>query len=66
MGACRMVQIAELIEELEAIQRRWGNTCVYIRDMSVALNRKVDDDRKAAELKARDIWDRDDPDIHGH
>jgi hypothetical protein len=44
----RKVQIADLISELTGIQDRWGNTCVYIRDMSwgaVALNRRADDEK---------------------
>lgn len=39
----RMVQIEDFIGELTDIKNRWGNTCVYIRDLSwgaVALNRQ--------------------------
>lgn len=42
----RMIQIADYIKELQDIQARFGNTCVYIRDASwgaVALNRQADD-----------------------
>lgn len=65
----RMVQIADLIKELQAIHDQWGNTCVYIRDMSwgsVALNRKADDDKRAAKLVSLEGSDTDDPDIYGH
>jgi len=46
----RMIQIDDFIKELQATRAKWGNTCVYIRDVSwgaVALNREVAD--KAAE-----------------
>jgi len=42
----RMVQILDLIAELQLIQERFGNTCVYIRDVSwgaCALNRQAED-----------------------
>jgi len=45
-----MVQIEELIKELQDIRDKFGNTCVYIRDMSwgaVALNRRSDDERES-------------------
>jgi hypothetical protein len=45
-----MIQIADFIRELQGIQERWGNTCVYIRDLTwgaVALNREADDREKA-------------------
>jgi len=51
----RMVQISELIKELEAVREQWGETCVYIRDMSwgaVALNRKADDDERTGDTAA--------------
>lgn len=51
----RMIQIADLISELTGIQDRWGNTCVYIRDMSwgaVALNRRADDEQALAASEA--------------
>lgn len=44
----RMVQIADFIKELQEIERKFGNTCVYIRDVSWganALNRHADDER---------------------
>lgn len=65
----RMIQIADLISELTGIQDLWGNTCVYIRDMSwgaVALNRKADDDKRAAKLVSLEGSDPDDPDEYGH
>ncbi len=65
----RMIQIADLISELTGIQDRWGNTCVYVRDMSwgaVALNRKADDDKRAAKLVSLEGSDPDDPDIYGN
>jgi hypothetical protein len=43
----RMVQIDDFIKELQATRERFGNTCVYIRDVSwgaVALNRRADDE----------------------
>ena len=42
----RMIQIDALIAELQDTQERFGNTCVYIRDLSwgaVALNRQAAD-----------------------
>lgn len=44
----RMVQISDFIKELQETQSLFGNTCVYIRDVSwgaVALNRKAQDDK---------------------
>lgn len=44
----RMVQIDDLLKELTETRKQFGNTCVYIRDMSwgaVALNRQADDER---------------------
>jgi hypothetical protein len=44
----RMIQIAELITELQTIQQRYGNTCVYIRGLAwgaVALNQESEDKR---------------------
>lgn len=47
----RMVQLDTVLAELHGIFDDFGNTCVYIRDMSwgaVALNRKADDDAALA------------------
>lgn len=43
----RMIQIDKFIEELQETQRKFGNTWVYIRDVSwgaVALNREAEDE----------------------
>jgi hypothetical protein len=45
----RMVQIDDLIKELSDTRAQFGNTCVYIRDVSwgaVAMSRKAEDDRR--------------------
>lgn len=49
-GENRMVQIAKLIVEMQDIEKRWGNTCIYIRRGglswgAVALNYKSDDEK---------------------
>ena len=39
--------ISELIKELQTIENQWGDTCVYIRDLSfVALNRQAEYQKK--------------------
>lgn len=45
-----MVKIEKLIEDLQSIRERFGNTCVYVRRGglswgAVALNRKADDEQ---------------------
>ena len=43
----RMIQIDDFIKELQETRRKFGNTCVYIRDVSwgaVALNRQAEDE----------------------
>lgn len=45
----KMVKISNFIKELQETQKRYGDTCVYIRDCSwgaVALNRKSEDEKK--------------------
>lgn len=42
----RMMQIDQLIKELQAIRAKFGNTCVYTRDLAwgaLALNREAED-----------------------
>ena len=46
----RMIKVSELIRELEDVRARFGETCVYIRDVSwgaVALNRQAEDRENA-------------------
>ena len=46
----RMVKIDDFIKELQDTRAKFGNTCVYIRDVSwggLALNRELED-RKSA------------------
>lgn len=45
----RMVQIEDLIRELGETRAKFGNTCVYIVDMSwgaLALNRQAEDEKR--------------------
>lgn len=46
----RMIKIERLIEDLQRIRDRWGNTCVYIRQHglswgAVALNYRAEDEK---------------------
>ncbi len=55
MAKGRMIQIDDLIKELQDIRKCYGNTCVYIRDVSwgaLALNRKADDDAAEQAVEA--------------
>lgn len=50
----RMIQIDDFIKELQETRRKFGNTCVYIRDVSwgaVALNRQIEDNEKKPTIK---------------
>lgn len=58
-----MIQIAKLIADMQEIQRKFGNTCVYIRRGgvswgAVALNRR-DDDKKNGVFDLQAQHDRD-------
>lgn len=51
----RMIQIDDFIKELQETRRKFGNTCVYIRDVSwgaVALNRQAEDEAVEHRLHA--------------
>lgn len=46
----KMMKISKLIEMMQAIHERWGDTCVYIRRGglawgAVALNNRADDEK---------------------
>jgi hypothetical protein len=55
----RMVQIDDFIKELQETRRKFGNTCVYIRDVSwgaVALNREAEDEAAEQKRAADAMW----------
>jgi len=53
----RMIQIDDFIKELQETRQKFGNTCVYIRDVSwgaVALNRQGEDEERE-KIRAADV-----------
>lgn len=62
----RMITIEKFIEELQETRKNFGNTCVYIRDVSwggMALNRQKEDEEKSIAPFLAKIEPANEPDI---